>query len=166
MQLRGAGDWNDPRLLREQPGKRDLSRRCFLAFRDVAKQINQRLIRFARFRRKARKPVAEIRAIERGVFVHLSSEKASPQRAVWNETDSQFLERRQDFLFRTSPPQRVLVLQCSDLLDGVCATNRLHSCFRKTEVLHLSFSNQFLYRSRHIFDWKVRVNTMLIEQID
>src|SRR6266576_2105226 len=27
MQLRGAGDWNDPRLLREQPGERDLGRR-------------------------------------------------------------------------------------------------------------------------------------------
>src|SRR5438876_6224728 len=104
MQLRGAGDWNDPRLLREQPGKRDLSRRCFLSFRDVAKQMNQCLIRFARFRRKARKLVAEIGTLERSVFVHLSGEKASPQRAVWNETDPQFLERRQDFLFRLSPP--------------------------------------------------------------
>ena len=45
-------------------------------------------------------------------------------------------------------------------------TNGLHSCFRKSEVLHLPFPNQFLYRSCHIFDRHARVDTVLIEQID
>ena len=73
MQLRCAWDWNDPRLLRTQPRKRDLSRCRLLAFCDLAKQINQRLIRFARFRREAREPVAEIGTVERSLLVHLSS---------------------------------------------------------------------------------------------
>ncbi len=40
MQLRGARDRNDPRLLREQPGERDLSGSRFLALRDAAEQID------------------------------------------------------------------------------------------------------------------------------
>ena len=51
-------------------------------------------------------------------------------------------------------------------MDGVSATDRLHSCFRKPEVLDLTFLNQILYRCRHLFDWHVRINAMLIEEID
>jgi hypothetical protein len=48
----------------------------------------------------------------------------------------------------------------------VCAPDRLHSCFRKAEVLDLPFPNQILHRSGHVFDGHLRVNTVLIEQID
>src|SRR5262245_65840663 len=48
----------------------------------------------------------------------------------------------------------------------MCATDGLRSCFRKAEVFHLTFLNQVLHRSRHVFDREVRVNTVLIEQID
>jgi hypothetical protein len=48
----------------------------------------------------------------------------------------------------------------------VCATDRLHSCFRKAEVLDLTLLNQFLYRSCHVFDWHVWINPVLIEQVD
>src|SRR5437667_2656907 len=94
LQFRSSWNWNDPRLLRKQPGKRDLSRRGFLPFCDLAKHINQRLICFSSFRRKSRKRVAKVRTVECRVFVHLSREEASSQRAIWNETDSEFLERR------------------------------------------------------------------------
>src|SRR5260370_33969561 len=97
MQLRCAWDWNDPRLPRTQPRKRDLSRCRLLAFCDLAKQMNQCLIRFSRFRRKARELVAEVGIVKRSVFVHLSREKTSAQRAKWNKTDSEFLECRQYF---------------------------------------------------------------------
>ncbi len=51
-------------------------------------------------------------------------------------------------------------------LDGVRAADRLHARFGKAEVLHLACLNQFLHRSRHVFDRHVRVNAVLIEQID
>src|SRR5205807_306693 len=51
-------------------------------------------------------------------------------------------------------------------LDGVGATDRLHACFGEAEVLHLALPNQFLHGSRHVFDGHVRVNPMLIEQVD
>ena len=48
----------------------------------------------------------------------------------------------------------------------MCATDGLHSGFRKAEVLNLTFLNQVLHRARNVFDWHVRVNTVLIEQIN
>ena len=42
----------------------------------------------------------------------------------------------------------------------------LHSRFGKAEVLDLAFLNQVLHRSRHVFDRHVRVNAVLIEQVD
>src|SRR5260370_40224350 len=51
-------------------------------------------------------------------------------------------------------------------MDGVGATDRLHSCFRKPEMLYLPFLNQILDRPSNIFDSHVRVNPMLIEEID
>src|SRR5512147_2651771 len=91
MQLRGARDRNDPWLLGEQPGERDLGRCCLLAFGNLPKQMDQSLIRFPGFRRKSWKDVAEVGAVECRVFVHLSREEASAQRTKRNEADPEFL---------------------------------------------------------------------------
>ena len=48
----------------------------------------------------------------------------------------------------------------------MCSPDGLHSGFRKSEVLHLTFPNQILHRAGHIFDRNVRIDTMLIEQIE
>src|SRR5207249_8851157 len=84
----------------------------------------------------------------------------------WNEPDPEFLERRQQLLFRASPPQREFALHGRHWLDGVRATDGLHSCFRHAEVLHLALPNQFLDRSGHILDRHVWVNPVLIVEID
>src|SRR5262249_45394473 len=166
MQFCGARDWNNPRLLGKKPGERYLSGCRSLPFCGLAKQVNQSLIRFPSLRRKAREDVAEVGAVERSVFVDLAREEALPQRAIWNEADSEFLKGRQRFRFWPSRPQRVFALDCGDRLDRVCATNRLRSCFRKAEVFHLTLLNQVLHRSRNVFDWHVWINTVLIEQIN
>ena len=134
--------------------------------RDLAEQIDQGLIRFPRLRREARDDVAEVGTVERRVLVDLPREEALAQRAVGNEADPEFLEGRQHFRFRVSPPQRVFALDRRDRLDRVRATDRLRSCFGKAEVLDLAFLNQVLHRSRHVFDRHVRVDTVLVEQID
>src|SRR5258706_4362833 len=33
-------------------------------------------------------------------------------------------------------------------------------------MLDLAFLNEILHRARHVFDWHIRVNAMLIEEID
>src|SRR6266700_7620405 len=139
LQLAGAWDGNDPRLLGQQPGERDLSRCCSLLFSDPGKQINDRPVGFARLRRIAREAAADINTGEGRVFVDLSREIAPAQRAVWDEADTEFLACRQHFLLNGSPPQRVFALNCRDWLDRVSATDRLRSRFRKAEVFHLPF---------------------------
>ena len=44
--------------------------------------------------------------------------------------------------------------------------DRLHPCFRKAEVLDLAFPDQVLHHSRHVFDRHVRIDTVLVQQID
>ena len=109
---------------------------------------------------------ADINTGEGRVFVDLSREIAPAQRAEWHEANPEFLACRQHFLFNLSPPQRVFALDCRDWLDCVGAADGFCACFRKAEVLHLACLNQVLHRSRHVFDGHVRVNPVLIEQID
>src|SRR5438105_3314471 len=98
MQLRGAWDRNNPRLLRKQPGERDLSRCRLLPFCGAAEQINQRLIRLESLGREARESAAEVRAVESRVFVDLAREEAPAQWAVGHQANAEFLEGRNDFL--------------------------------------------------------------------
>jgi hypothetical protein len=48
----------------------------------------------------------------------------------------------------------------------VCATDRLHARFGEPEVPDLSLLDQLLHRSRHVLDRDVRVDTVLIEEVD
>jgi hypothetical protein len=57
-------------------------------------------------------------------------------------------------------------LESGERLDGVCATNRLRACLGKAEVLDLARLNQFLHRAGDVFDRHVRVDPVLIEQVD
>src|SRR6266403_3921607 len=165
-QLGRARDRNNPRLLSQQPSQRDLSRCRLLLFCELAKQINHGLICFPSLWSKARDDVAEIGTIELCVLVDLAGKEAFAKRTEWNESDPQFLECRYDFCFRYSPPQRVFALERCDRLHRVCATDCLHPCFRKPEVLHLALLDQVFHGSRHVFDGHVRVNTVLVEEID
>src|SRR5215216_5309281 len=151
MEFCRARNRNDPWFLREQPRECDLSGACLLTVCYLAKQIDQRLMRFPGFGREAREDVAKIGTVECCAFIHFSREKTSAQRTVWDETDSKFLKRRQHFLLGFSPPQRVFVLHCRHRLNCVCTTDCWHSRFRKTEVLDLPLVNQILHRARHIF---------------
>ena len=65
-----------------------------LLFRKLAKQINQCLIRFPGLRSKARNDIAEIGAIELRILADLAREEAFAERTEWNESDSEFFERR------------------------------------------------------------------------
>ena len=79
MQLRRAGNGNNPWLLREQPCQRDLSRGRTLLFCNTAKQINQSLIRLSSLRPKTGKDVAIIRAIELRLSLILPVRKPLPR---------------------------------------------------------------------------------------
>src|SRR5438046_2169753 len=110
--------------------------------------------------------VAEVGAVEARVLVDLPREEAFPKGTKWNESDSQFLEHRNNLLFRAPPPQRIFALKRGDSLDRVGATYRLHTRLGKTEVPDLACLGQIFHRSRHVLDGYVGINAVLIEQVD
>ena len=60
----------------------------------------------------------------------------------------------------------LLILDRRHRLYCMCTANRLHSCFRESEMPDFAFADQFLHSTGYIFDWHFWINTMLIEQID
>src|SRR5690242_7057139 len=80
FQFCSAWNWNDPWLLCEQPGERDLGRRRLFPFRDFAKQIDQPLILPEGLRREAWQRATEVGAVELRVFVELARQEAPAQR--------------------------------------------------------------------------------------
>src|SRR3569832_987943 len=166
MQLGSAGNRNDPRLLREQPGKRNLRRGGFFLGGDVAEQINQGMVCLARFRRKARDGIAEVGAVELRILVDGPCEKTFAQRTEGNQADLQLLKRRQNFLLRLAPPKGIFALEGSHRLDGMGAANRLRAGFGKAEMLDLTLLIELFDRSRDLFDRHVRIDAMLVKQVD
>ena len=79
---------------------------------------------------------------------------------------SSFLKQPQYFSFWAFPPKRVFTLDRRHRLNCVRSADRLPSCFRHSEVLHLAFLNQFFHRSCHVFDWYLWVDAVLIKKID
>jgi hypothetical protein len=51
-------------------------------------------------------------------------------------------------------------------LYGMCSADCVHAGFGKTKVPYLALGNQFLHRTSHVFDRHIRINTVLIEQIN
>ena len=46
------------------------------------------------------------------------------------------------------------------------ATNRLHAGFGQTEMLDFAFANQIADRAGDVFDRHVRIDAMLVEEVD
>src|SRR6266404_2829174 len=151
-QLCCARDRNDPRLLRKQPGECDLGRRYLPSRCERTHQINQSLVHFAILRAETRHAAAEIGTVKLCVRVDLASQESFAQRAERNESDPKLFQSGHHFLFGLSPEERVLALKGSDWLNCVGAADCLRTRFRKAEVLHLAFLNQFLYSARNILD--------------
>ena len=167
VQLRRPGDRHDPGLLRQQPGERDLRRRRALPLGDRPSQIDQRLVRLARLRREARDDVAEV-VLRRTSCSRRSCRSGSPCPSGLNGTKPMpsSSQRRQHLRLRLAPPQRVLALQRGHRLHRVRAADRLHARLRQAEVLDLALADQLLHRARDVLDRHVRIDAVLVEEVD
>ena len=105
-----------------------------------------------------------------GVKVVFSSRapvrKPLPSGLKGTKPDAQLLQGRQKRLFGSTPPQRVLALDRRDRLDGVCPPDRRDARFGEPEVPDLARGDQVLHRPGHILDGNVRVDSMLVEEVD
>src|SRR5204863_4311645 len=105
VQLRRAGDRDDPRLLREQPGERDLRGRRVLPLSDALEEVDERAVRRPRAGvGEARHGVAKVAALELGALVDRAGEEPLAERAERDEADAELLERGQDRALRFAPP--------------------------------------------------------------
>lgn len=125
VQFRSARNRHDPRLLGQQPCKRDLCRRRLLAGCNAGYDIDQGVIGLAGIRREARHGITEVGAVELRVFVDRTGQKALAEWTEGNKADLKFFQRRQDFLFWLPPPQGVFALDSGDRLNGMSTANSL-----------------------------------------
>ena len=109
---------------------------------------------------------AIVRALKFRRLIDGAGEKAFAQRAERHEADAEIFQRRQDFLFRFAPPERIFALQRGDRLHGVGAADRLHTRLREAEVFDLAFRDQLFDRARDVLDRHVGIGAVLIEEID
>ena len=105
MQFGCTRDWDNPRLLGQQPRETDLSGCSPFALCEVPDQIDQYLIGFPVFRREARNQITEVVFLKLGVLADFASQETSPQGAKRNQTDSELLESRHYIQLGLSPPE-------------------------------------------------------------
>src|SRR3954451_7970647 len=104
MTFGGSGDRYNPGFLCEQPGQSNLRRRGVTGFRKVGHDIDEGMVRLARFRRKAWLLHPEVVAGERGVLINGAREESLAERTERHEADSELLQRRQHLVLWLSPP--------------------------------------------------------------
>src|SRR5437764_351207 len=100
--------------------------------------VHKSLVCFPILLAKTRDGAAKIRAVELRVGGNLARQEAFAERAEGNESDPEFLECRQNLLFRLPPEQGVLALQGRHRLNRMSAADGFHTCFGQAEVPYLA----------------------------
>ena len=168
MQLGRAGDRHDPRLLREQPGERDLRRGCFLLRGDV-RNDDPTKARFALRASGEKRGCVRRKSPLSNVVVSsmVPVRKPLPSGANGTKPIPSSSRSRQYLRFRLPPPKRVFALQRGDGLNGMSdGGSSQRPASESPKCRTLPSADEVLHRARHIFDWHVRVDAVLIEEID
>ena len=92
--------------------------------------------------------------------------KPLPEGAEGDKADAQLFERRQHLRLRAPRPQRILALDRGDRLDRMGPADGLRPRLGEAEVFDLAFLNELLHGSRHVLDGHVRIDAVLVEQVD
>ena len=108
--LRRAGDGHDPRLLRHQPGQRDLRGSGLLPLGPALQQLDERQVVRQVLRREAGLDAANVTLGEARLRVDGAGQETHAERAPRHEADAEFLAERDDLLFRPAPQHRIFVL--------------------------------------------------------
>ena len=167
VQLGGARDRHDPRLLRQHPGQRDLRRRRLLLRRDPCPRRSTSAWFALRFSGEKRGTVLRKSVLSNVVLASIVPvRKPLPSGLNGTKPMPSSSSAGRISCLRLAPPQRVFALQRRDRLNRVGAPNRPHAGLRQAEVLDLALLNQVLDRPRDLFDRHVRVDAVLIEQVD
>ena len=163
-----AGDGHDERLLGQQPRERDL-RRGASSFR--LRRRMSRIGRFARIfsRREARKLVAGSPSWDRSASLASSSRSESPCRQVPTARSRCPALRRHQARRCVSGARSMNEYSLWMAVTGCTAWARRivrDARLRQTEMQHLALFDEVLDRAGDVFHRHLRVNAVLVEQID
>ena len=147
VQLRGAGDRHDPRLLGQQPGERDLGGRRALRRRS-GEQINQGLV-CLRASGVKRGTVSRKSVLSNVVFSSIFPVRNPCPSGLYGTNPMPSASQVGRISAPDAPPQRVFALQGGDRLHGVGPAQRSAPGFGEAEMLDLALVDQFL---RHVKD--------------
>ena len=116
---------------------------------------------------EARERCPKIVVVELGCGVDLAREEALSQGTPRHEPDAELFARRgglplQGLLSRVN----IRSERPSQALIGIRSTNGPRTCFREAEMPDLALLNEILHRACDIFDGNLRIDPMLIEQVE
>ena len=166
LQLRGARDRNDPRLLGEQPGERDLRGRRLLPFGDPAEQIDQAWFAFRASGVKRgtmlRKSVlsnvvfSSILPVRKPLPSGLNGTKPIPSSSSVGSTSASGSLHHSEYSL------------CSAVTGWTACARRIvcTPASDRPKCLTLPCPNQLLHRARHVLDRHLGVDPVLVEEID
>jgi hypothetical protein len=99
-------------------------------------------------------------------LAELAGEKTAAQRAVGDEADAKLANGRQQLIFRVAGPQRIFALQGRNRMNGGRPAYRVWRRLRQAEIANLSLAYEIGHGAHGFFDWRLRVDPVLIVEID
>jgi len=99
-----AGDWHDEIPPAQYPSQRQLCRRDLLFLRDLHDAIHLPVVGFQIARLETRQRLAEIVFCKVRLRAHRAGQHAAPERAIGDETNTEFATDRQNTIFRIASP--------------------------------------------------------------
>ena len=92
--------------------------------------------------------------------------KPHAERAPRHEADAQLLAERDHLVFRPAPQHRIFVLNGGDGQSGMRPAQRLQAHFGQAPMQDLALRHQVLDRAGDVLDRDLRVDAVLVEQVD
>ena len=132
----------------------------------LLEQVDDGPVRPAGLGREPGQAHAIVVAAERGGLVDFAGEEAPAKRTKGYEADPEVLAGRQDVGFGRTPPEGIFALDGRHRLDRMGAADRLRARLGQAEMLDLAGGDQVPDRARDVLDRHVRVDPMLIVEID
>lgn len=157
---------SNPRFSRKHPYEGKLRRCQPLAFGPATDKSNERHVMFQRFGRKLRQVPPAIALMETAVFVDHTGQEGTSQWTIRYEADTEFFECRKDLRFGFTPPNGIFALHGRQRTYGMSAANGTRAGFRESPMQHLTLLHQLLNRPRHLLHRNIRIDAMLIQQVD
>lgn len=162
----GAWDRQDAVSLGQDPSQGNLRALDAFLMRDGSDRLDHFEVPGEVLSLKTRVPSPPIIGLQVCFRAQFTGQEPAPKRAIGYELDAKVSACWNHFRLVVAGPQGVFVLQGGDRVDGMCPPQRPHGSFRKSQITHLPFLDQFRHGSHGLFDRGSPVDPVQVIQID